>query len=95
MQHPHQPTNVTASVLVAQNQQCNINIVFSDDVGISEPYELPFSKCMLCTLIQFNYCNYLLTGTFPPFTTTPSPNSTLATSTPVSSPRSSLSGKYY
>ena len=40
-------TNITGSVSVVKDQQCKINIVFSNNVGSSEPYELEFSKCFI------------------------------------------------
>ena len=43
------PMNITGSVLLPQNQQCNISIVFSNGAGSSEPFILAFSK-----YIQYN-----------------------------------------
>ena len=39
-----QPRNITGSVPVPLNQQCNISIVFSNEAGSSEPFTLAFGK---------------------------------------------------
>ena len=38
------PINITGSVSLPQNQQCNISIVFSNGNGSSEPFIQPFGK---------------------------------------------------
>uniref|UniRef100_A0A1X7T3Q1 Fibronectin type-III domain-containing protein n=1 Tax=Amphimedon queenslandica TaxID=400682 RepID=A0A1X7T3Q1_AMPQE len=38
------PINITGSVPVPLNQQCNITVVFSNEAGSSEPFILPFGK---------------------------------------------------
>ena len=45
IQYAREPMNITGSVLVPQNQECILSIVFSNDVGSSEPFTLTFSKC--------------------------------------------------
>ena len=43
MEYARQPKNITGSVLVPQNQECILSIVFSNQVGNSEPFELTLS----------------------------------------------------
>ena len=45
MEYAHTPMNITRSVSVPQYEQCNIGIVFSNAVGSSEPFVLPFGEC--------------------------------------------------
>uniref|UniRef100_A0A1X7UT92 Fibronectin type-III domain-containing protein n=1 Tax=Amphimedon queenslandica TaxID=400682 RepID=A0A1X7UT92_AMPQE len=42
IEYTKQPMNITGSVSVLLNQQCNISIVFSNSVGSSEPFILAF-----------------------------------------------------
>ena len=44
MQDARQPRNITGAVLVPKNQECILSIIFSNQVGSSEPFELPLSK---------------------------------------------------
>ena len=41
--YARQPMNITGSVLVPQNQECILSIVFSNQVGSSEPFTLTLS----------------------------------------------------
>ena len=41
--YARQPINITGSVLVPQNQGCILSIVFSNEVGSSEPFTLTLS----------------------------------------------------
>ena len=43
MEYAKQPRNVTGSVLVPQNQECVLSVVFSNQVGSSEPFMLALS----------------------------------------------------
>ena len=63
------------SVSVVKNQQCEINIVFSNNVGSSEPYEQEFSKCFIIQVPLF-----LIDTTISLDINTPSPNSTMPSS---------------
>ena len=45
VEYARQPRNITRSVLVPLNQECILSIVFSNEVGRSEPFTLKLSKC--------------------------------------------------
>ena len=45
VEYAHRPTNITGSVIVSQNKQCNIGIVFNNANGSSEPFVLLFGEC--------------------------------------------------
>ena len=45
MEYAREPRNITGSVLVPQNQECVLSVVFSNQVGSSEPFTLTLSKC--------------------------------------------------
>ena len=45
LQYARRPRNIAGSVLVPQNQECILSIVFSNEVGSSEPFTLTLSKC--------------------------------------------------
>ena len=51
--YARQPSNITGSVLVPQNQECILSIVFSNQVGSSEPFTLKLSKCYMYNVL---YC---------------------------------------
>ena len=44
VENANQPMNITGSVPVPLNQQCNISIVVSNGAGSSEPFTLGFGK---------------------------------------------------
>ena len=46
MENTPTPMNITGSVSLPQNQQCNISIVFSNEAGSSEPFILAISQCI-------------------------------------------------
>ena len=43
MEYARQPMNITGSVLAPQNQECILSIVFSNQVGSSDPFTLSLS----------------------------------------------------
>ena len=43
VQHAREPMNITGSVSVPQNQECILSVVFSNQVGSSEPFTLTLS----------------------------------------------------
>ena len=43
MEYARQPMNITGSMSVLQNQECILSIVFSNQVGSSEPFTLTLS----------------------------------------------------
>ena len=43
VEYVRQPMNIIGSVLVPQNQECILSIVFSNEVGHSEPFTLTLS----------------------------------------------------
>ena len=81
MDNTTQPMNITGSVSVPLNQQCNISIVFSNEAGSSEPFILAFGKYSVNVCIIYHY--YI--DTTPTIDPTPSPTGTdgTATSPPI------------
>ena len=47
------PTDITGAVTVPQNQICSLDIVFSNNNGSSEPYNVSFSKCPVWCAYSF------------------------------------------
>ena len=43
VEYARRPMNITGSVLVPQNQECILSVVFSNQVGSSEPFTLALS----------------------------------------------------
>ena len=43
VEYARRPMNIAGSVLVPQNQKCILSIVFSNQVGSSEPFTLTLS----------------------------------------------------
>ena len=55
VEHALTPTNITGAVTVPhlQNQICSLDIVFSNNNGSSEPYNVSFSKCPVWCAYSF------------------------------------------
>ena len=61
--------NITGSVSVSLNQQCNISIVFSNEAGSSEPFILAFGKLCRHNLTSTIYNNKQLASSYIYLTT--------------------------
>ena len=69
------PMNITGSVSVPKNQQCNMSIAFSNEAGSSEPFILVISKYLVQSII-FLFCFFIACLDLvisPPISVTPSP----------------------
>ena len=50
--------NTRELVLVPQHQECNISIVFSNDVGSSEPFIVPLGESICVCVMYSSHCRY-------------------------------------
>ena len=64
MEYAHRPMNITGSVLVPQNKQCSLSVVFNNANGSSEPFVLSFGECsvnvtevFLVNMYRYNSCS--------------------------------------
>ena len=58
IEYAKQQNNITGSVPVLQYQQCNISIVFSNEVGSSEPFILAFGQLVCVYNHYYNINRY-------------------------------------